>query len=296
MKNLSSIASSLRYKVSRELFTALGNTTYAHIKGEVLSLQAYGSVGNRNTSDIDLLIPRKELSKVEKMLIEIGFKQPYLSRSDKIMILSSSHQTLPWYKKINSLGYVNIDLNLDLFWGEYEGKRINISKFLDDNIEVEIYGCRVKTLSPLKAMVQLVLHDYKDLNSIFLLATRRIINLGMFKDIYYLLKNNIEDVFLDKLYAISSEYEIIPYVYYVLYHTGLLYHDETLQKYIKAFKTSEGEALLNCYGLNESERREWKFDFKTRLESQNLYELIRNDLTDKDREKILINKKVFIGE
>ena len=95
MGNLSLIASSLRYKLSKELFNTLVNTTYAHIKGEALSVQAYGSVGNRKTSDIDLLISRNELVKVEQILIESGFKQPYLSRTDKITIISSSHQTLP---------------------------------------------------------------------------------------------------------------------------------------------------------------------------------------------------------
>ena len=39
--------------------------------------------------------------------------------------------------------------------------------------------------------------------------------------------------------------------------------------------------LLKCYGLNESERHEWMADFKTRLLSQNLYELIENDLQAK---------------
>jgi phage FluMu gp28-like protein len=79
-------------------------------------------------------------------------------------------------------------------------------------------------------------------------------------------------------------------------HTSLLFEDELLKKYILAFKTSEGEALVHCYGLNELERHEWRFDFKTRLESQNLYELIKNDLTEKDIEKISINKKVFLSE
>lgn len=145
-------------------------------------------------------------------------------------------------------------------------------------------------------MIQLILHHYKDMNSIFLLATRKSIKYDMFKDLYYLLKNNRDEITLDKLYAMSSEYEIIPYVYYLLYYSGLLFKDEILDKYIEAFRTSEGEALLNCYGLNESERREWKYDFQTRLECNYLYDLIKNDLTENDLRKIKINRKVFLGE
>ena len=142
-------------------------------------------------------------------------------------------------------------------------------------------------------MVQLILHHYKDMNSIFLLATRNSIKFDMFKDIYYLLKNNINCISLDDLYDIGLEYDIMPYIYYVLYSTGLLFKDKLLDEYISAFKTSDGESLINCYGLNKFERHEWKYDLKTRLETKNIYELIKNDLTDNDKKKIQINKEVF---
>ena len=104
--------------------------------------------------------------------------------------MSHSHQLLPYYSYINNQ-LICIDLNFDIFWGEYEGKRVDIDEFLCDTIEMDIYGVKVKTLPPLKAMIQLILHHYKDMNSIFLLATRKSIRYDMFKDVYYLLKNNI---------------------------------------------------------------------------------------------------------
>ena len=75
----------------------------------------------------------------------------------------------------------------------------------------------------------------------------------MFKDVYYLLKNNLDTIPLDKLYAMSEEYEITPYMFYVLYYTGQVFKDKILEKYIEAFRTPEGEALLNCYGLCAAE-------------------------------------------
>lgn len=216
------------------------------------------------------------------------------SREDRIFVLTNSHQLLPYTKNING-NSIYIDLNYDIFWGEYEGKRIDIEEFLSDTIEMEIYGVKVKTLPPLKAMIQLILHHYKDMNSLFLLATRKSIKYDMFKDVYYLLKNNLDAIPLDKLYAMSAEYEIIPYVFYVLYYTGQVFDDDVLKQYIEAFRTPEGESLLNCYGLCEKERREWKCDFKTRLDSDNLYDLIKEDLTERDKEKIAINKRVFLG-
>lgn len=82
-------------------------------------------------------------------------------------MLTFSHQIVLWIKEVSSWGQVFIDLNFDSLWGEYEGKRIDIDEFLTDAVEMDIYGVKVKTLPPIKAMIQLILHHYKDMNSIF---------------------------------------------------------------------------------------------------------------------------------
>ena len=293
---LYSISSKYHYLYSRQLLFKICTTNSAVIKGEPLSLLAYGKYGKRCSNDIDILMSKDELQTVEKLLSSNGYSSSACSRADRVLMLACSHQISPWSKPMPLFGNSTIDLNFDLFWGEYTGKKVDIDRFLSDTITLDIYGVKVKTLPPLKAMVQLILHHYKDMNNIFLLATRKSIKYEMFKDVYYLLKNNLEAISLDKLYDISAEYDIIPYVYYVLYHTGQLYSDKILQQYIEAFKTPEGEILINCYGLNESERREWRVDFKTRLESENLYDFIKDDLTERDKEKIAINRRIFLGE
>lgn len=273
---------------------------YAIIKGFPLSQMAYNQPFLRACNDIDFLLSRSKIKNMENILSKMDYIQPNASmdykkdRNNKILLLSSSHQLLSYVNMFDNF-YVVVDLNFDVFWGEYEGKRIDIEEFLSDTIEMEIYGVKVKTLPPIKAMIQLVLHHYKDMNSIFLLATRKSIKYDMFKDVYYLLKNNLDTIPLDKLYDMSAEYEIIPYVFYVLYYTGQVFDDEILKQYIETFRTPEGEALLNCYGLCAKERKEWKCDFKTRLDADNLYDLIKDDLTEKDREKIAINKRIFMG-
>ena len=265
------------------------------IKGEALSMTAYGKEGLRSSTDIDILTPRNNLSKIEELLLNDGYVQEDNTRKSRIFCLSNSHQIIPFTKKIDVFK-ISIDVNFDVFWGEYSGKRIDVADFISNPIVMPIYGCQVKTLSPLKAFVHLVLHHYKDMNSIYLLATERCFTIDKFKDIYNILKNNATEISLDKLYSISVKYEIVPYVYYVLYYTGQVFDDEILRRYIEAFRTPEGEALLNCYGLCSKEQKEWKCDFKTRLESENLYNLIKDDLTERDKEKIAINRRIFLGE
>lgn len=288
-----------KYIIMKDIFKLLSENdiSYAHIKGEALSLQAYGKCGCRQYNDIDILISRKDMSKTRILLSESGFNdhQKTLPKEIQIFIKSTSHQLLPFSNK-NKIIPLYVDLNFDIYWGEYNGSRVDISDFLSDTTEVNIYGCIIKTLPPLKTFVQLALHHYKDLNSIFILATQSRIKQSMFQDIYYLLINNPETISLENLYKFSVEHKIVPYVYYILYYTGLIYQNKVINDYISAFKTLEGESLIDCYGLNESERRKWKVDFNARLASKNVFDLIKDDLLEKDIEKIAINKEVFLGD
>lgn len=282
-------------RLLHDIYPSLYLVDHAFIKGDALSLLAYGELGVRCFSDIDILIPRNVVRTFENILLSKGYisqMNPLEQRSARILCLTSSHQFMALYKKVKGIR-IEVDLNHDLFWGEYSGNRIDISEFLSDAIEVDIYGCKVKTLPPLKAMVQLILHHYKEMNSIYHLAGHNCIKYNMFKDVYYLWKNNQEAISLEKLYAISSEYGIIPYVFYVLYFTNWIFQDGELEKYVKAFETPEGVELLAYYGLAEKERKAWKVDFQTRLEADNLYELIREDLTEEDIEKLERNRRIF---
>lgn len=292
--NIEHLKKILSYKECFEVVKRF-NFPYAIIKGEALSLMAYGELGKRNSQDIDLLISPKYIGIAKVILNDNGFYYIIKNKYDKVLTLSMSHQS-PTYIKKTKISYIYLDFNHSIFWGEYAGKCVDIDTFLEDIIDMEIYGCNMKTLPPIKMLIQLILHHYKDMNSIFLLATRKSIKRSMFDDVYFLLKNNLEDIPLDKLYTLSKFYGIIPFVYYVLYHVGLFFQDETLREYISAFKTDEGERLLNCYGLNDNERREWKCNVTMRLETENLYDLIKDDLTAKDIEKIKMNRRVFLGE
>lgn len=292
--NIEHLKKILSYKECFEVVKRF-NFPYAIIKGEALSLMAYGELGKRNSQDIDLLISPKYIGIAKVILNDNGFYYIIKNKYDKVLTISMSHQS-PTYIKKTKISYIYLDLNHSIFWGEYAGKCVDIDTFLEDIIDTEIYGCNMKTLPPIKMLIQLILHHYKDMNSIFLLATRKSIKRSMFDDVYFLLKNNLEDIPLDKLYTLSKFYEIIPFVYYVLYHVGLFFQDETLREYISAFKTDEGERLLNCYGLNDNERREWKCSVTMRLETENLYDLIKDDLTAKDIEKINMNRRLFLGE
>jgi len=281
------------YENCSEIFDGFAKFPYALIKGEPLSIQAYGKPGMRHIGDVDILISKMSLNISSEILTKFGFTIKKLSRQGYILTRTFSHQTGTWHKKISNTQHISIDINYDIFWGEFEGPRIDIDEFLSDAVDIEIYGHQVKTLPPIKALIQLALHHYKDMNSIYLLSTRNSIKKRMFNDFYFLFARNINSIPLNKLYELSSTYGILPYIFYIFFYTELLYDDTELSRYTKALKTLDGENLLHYYGLNNTERRKWKIDFNTRLDCANLHDFIKDDLTKADLEKIIINKGVF---
>lgn len=283
------------YTENKEFFLELNTIRYVIIKGEPLSVLAYNNLGKRKCADIDILVSKATLPDLEKLLNHFGFITKRHSRNDRILMLTFSHQLSPWQKPLSSIGRIIIDVNFDMFWGEYRGKRIDIDAFIDDSICLDIYGCQIKSLSPIKAMIQLILHHYREMNSIYHIVKHNVISYEKFNDVYSLWKNNSTNgkITLDALYHLCTKYEIIPYVFYILYYTSRVFHDVDLKTWSDVFWTKEGEVLLDQYGLEEKERKKWPIDFETRLNAQDLYPIIKNNLTQNDYEKIKRSEYLF---
>lgn len=64
----------IRYYECHQLFKRMEDIPYAIVKGEALSLAAYSKTGERNSSDIDILISKKYISLLESLLVECGFE------------------------------------------------------------------------------------------------------------------------------------------------------------------------------------------------------------------------------
>lgn len=86
-----SMISTLTYKKCLQFFDDISMIPYAIIKGEALSVQAYGKTGQRFCSDIDVLIPRNHLNSIERELETNGLKNTLQTRKDKGYELNIFH-------------------------------------------------------------------------------------------------------------------------------------------------------------------------------------------------------------
>ena len=284
----------MRYAIAKELINGLNMSgiNYAIVKGCPLAYYKTGKAGTRVSSDIDILISRQDIAKVEKILADSGFQSMYnTDRKERIMVVSNSHQLPPFYKKMGKF-CAWIDVNFDLFWGEYTGKRIDVREFISDTVEMEIYGCKIKTLPPLKTLIQLILHHYKDMNSLYHLTGHVAIKKRLLEDVYFLCKNFPNEISVNSLYEACCRYEILPYAYYMFYYARKVYADNLLDTYLEALWTVEGEALLDCYGLAEQELKKWEISFEERLD-RDVSAFVYSRMNENDREKLERNRRIF---
>jgi len=284
-----------RFKVLQPLLSK-ADFSYALVKGPMLSKLAYNSPFMRLSADVDILVDKKDCDKIKNLLYEEGFIQgrvvskeiiPY-SRKEIIFQSISSHQIAQFVHATNNklCPYVIVDVNTDIYWGESK-KAIDIGKLLEKTIKQEICGFHFNFLETELHFILLCLHHYKDLNSLFLLATRGI-KLETFSDIYFFIKNQKLDLY--NLKKLASTLNASKYVYYCIYYTHCIFNDEILLKLLDLFEFEKDAELINCYGLCAEERKNWTISFPERLFCENISEYIRASLTVEEVKKIHINR------
>ena len=296
--NLHIIERKILYKELKPLFEAMSSVNYAVVKGEVLSQQIYGVPDRRRSSDIDILIDKSNVKFLENELQKLGFEQqlpedPNEARRNRVLCMAYSHQIPSYHKDVMGF-HLNVDVNYDIFWGEYEGQRCSIDEFLSDNVEMEIYGVSVKTLPIEKAFVQLVLHHYKEMNSLYHLSKNNTIRTEMFSDICSMFLNGVEVFTIEKMQELSERYFMGEYLYYMFYYMYQAFNNVILDEYLKKLKCYQNDELIECYGLNESERKKWTIPFASRMDNDNLVELIWGEFSPLDRSKIELGNKIFV--
>ena len=299
---MNSVVVSQRYKVCKKVFEDLNDIPYAHIKGAALSERIYGNPAYRMSGDIDLLVTPEYSDKVKSVLLENRFVQgrlsgdkivPY-SRRELIYQKSFSHQLAQFIKATGSniCPFVCVDVNLDIVWGEGDFS-IDMSDFAGNMLHTEdclINGIALRRLKPVYEFISLCMHHYKDMNSIYLIADRGI-NLSEYCDIYFYLANVMPDA--DELAKTAAKYEVSEYIYYCAYYANEIFRDERIRRYLEKSESETAKKLIDCYGLNESERKVWDVPFYERLLDNGFKERFFDSLSAEDKKKVQINREMM---
>lgn len=307
MDKIYSIIIKERLRAGEVLFSMLkeAGIKYAVHKGAVLSYVLYDNPFLRRSVDTDILISRADASTVKAMFLENGFVQGRIveksdthireiekySRIEAVYQISQSHQLASFVKKTGNVfcQFVNYDVNIDIFWGE-SGRHMDMDTFLNDTMAIDICGIQLCKLTPEAEFIALCMHHYKDLNSIYLLWMYGI-NKKELVEIYLYIKKSIMD--FEYLYSLCMKYGVADYIYYCISKANLLYNDPLLNKLSKKFESETGKALLDCFGLCDSERKYWAEDFMTIWKTGDVKMYMKPLLTLEDFKKIELNERMM---
>ena len=294
-KLVQSMLSGMQFQYVLSLLTEKFHQPYVVVKGEVLSYQAYGATGRRHFGDIDILVDRKDLTAVTKVFLEDGFETNVLTREQEIVAKSFSHQLPPLWKKVNGVT-VNVDINYDIFWGEWTGPRQDIEEWLKKREIIELFRLPVPVLTVNEAFIQLCLHHYKDMNSLFHLTIGTPIKSEKFQDVYRFWRNNQKELSIEKICDWAERYSAQDYLYCVILQTAEVIQDEDIARWGNQLNPKgypEGNCLTDTYGLDASHRKKWDLSLKERVDNPKLPEYIKAHLTEEEREKIERERIIF---
>ena len=290
------VAIKARYR-SCESFFKNATFPYAVIKGAVLSSVMYNDPTLRVSGDIDILIRRQDADEAKRLMRSLGFIQGRItdrgiepfSRQEILYQTSTSHQMAPFVRETGNpfCPYINVDINTDILWGECE-YRADMDEVLSQKEKYTLFNIDFYKLTSEMEFIALCLHHYKDMNSIYLLAKGGL-NLGLFCDIYFYLRNLRPSI--EKIRTLSQKLNVVRYIYVCLVHTVEIFADPILCPYIEALEDERDASLLNSFGLNDKERKQWDITLAERLFHANLLQYIHPFLTDADIKKICINYK-----
>ena len=294
-QTLNSIAIKERYKACKPIFDTI-DVPYAIIKGAVLSNSAYKNPFIRFSGDVDFLVNRKDVDSLKKLLISNGFIQGRIinnsivpfSRREILFQASQTHQTAPFIKQTGNrlCPFVNIDVNMDVMWGECEEKA-DMDFVLSHTEKISLLNSSFYKLTSEMEFVSLCLHHYKDMNSLYLLSNGSL-KLNLFCDIYFYLLNCHPDP--QTLLDICRRLNVGRYIYVCIYHTFLIFDDPTLTEYLNILDTEKDASLYDTLGLNNKERKDWNLSLFDRLFHPDLPQYVNSLLSVEEKEKIRLNQ------
>lgn len=169
------------------------NCPYALLKGAFLC--NYYPKGFRTSNDIDLLVCPENVTEIDHVLTQAGFKQGNIrngnfvpaSRQEIIESKMLRGETVPYIKEINRPGmkYLEVDINFSL---DYKNGNTDILK----NLLSRVWVCRVgdveiQTLNPLDFFIHLCSHLYKEATTLPWIEMMRDMTMYKYCDIYTLL-------------------------------------------------------------------------------------------------------------
>lgn len=220
------------------------------MKGAILSCQIYKDIGLREFGDVDYIVKKKDLSKVESILKKLGYVQGIYDCGEKKIIPASkkeilfkkmyTHEDFP-YCKLNKNGFcpaIYVDINFEMMWKGHNINNnhylINIEKVLENTMLIEFGSSKIFSLDLEYQLLHLCLHLFSEavyfIYEIYWAQKIGDLKLFRFCDIYELIQQG--NVKWEKFKFLIRDHGLEEPVYYTLSLLNKLYQGAVSQEFL----------------------------------------------------------------
>lgn len=256
---------------------------YVFLKGAILNNTIF-KYGERVSNDIDILVKKESINKLENIFNSIGFiegKYDYSSKKiieftnfEKNSSILSRGEMAPFVIKNDNdfIETINLDINFSIDWLPDNNDIVNY--FLKNKIKVKKYdGKSVYSLNYNDNLIELCVHFYKDASLIDIIKKRKILDLYKFIDIYYFIKIYNNNFDINQLYNEIKKYKLEKYVYFSLFYVISIFPDcnsKKIRKLMRMIKQDKRELNTIFDQSNESIEMITKTTIKNRIFQYNI--------------------------
>lgn len=261
-----------------------GIVDFALVKGVHIGNLVYKNPFDRPSSDLDILVKYEHISITEKLLLDLGYRQAYITtnglkdydRSTKLYYVLNTHSLAPFRKISNDVLY-EIDVNFNSYLKDE--KIIPASEFLKSRINKNFFGIDVPVLDETYAFLYLALHHYRESVSLYHIFCGQDFDFLKACDIYFFYTNVKVDNNI--LFDVIKKYDLYEDVYRIINDVNSVFNDNDLAILKSSLKTK----------IDYKDEINWPMKLPERLEADNRFDLIKNQLNNQEKSTLFKNIK-----
>jgi hypothetical protein len=242
-------------------------------KGPVLDTHVFNDLGVRQSSDLDLLVDRRDVEQISALLEPCGYRQgkvhvdgtiqPY-SRRAQIHWRTYLNNSLPFVKYAGTIevDHFKIDLCHEIVQKK-SGAAVPTVDLFERARRLDICGVASAAMSEIDQLLDLCLHLYKEATVLYYLDAGKGLRVRQLLDIAACCANWGPRIW-DDFRTITESYVAGPEVYFALHYTSLCYPDSVPSAVLAHLRPQE-TTYLEEYGNLDGRPTRWSGSFISRL-------------------------------
>lgn len=282
--------------------------TYAVIKGAQVDKRAYKDLGLRPSGDLDVLIRKSDFTAVKNIFEEEGFvcgkftsdKTIKKFTRERLLFFNLYGHQAPTFAKIvedsnHQKHYIEIDTNFSVTWQGDDNVFSNVEILLNETEDVTYHGIQYKALNPELFLLQLCLHNYRDMNSTHAIQQWDIGPRSLF-DIYSLVYHQNNYIDIDAFVAWVKKLDYVEQVCYMFYHCNQIFGQLLFMETCLDLLGFQDDDSVNTFGLIKNEKIHWAVPFEELFERENIISLIEPLLTAQDKKNLETTEAFMVAD